>query len=88
MPQDPEPTLTQLVYTCNHLGTPEHAAAMQAEVLANAITTAQENTLKQQEKPVEIQTQTLAEALTAFKGAIENQDSKRHVLFLWSKRAF
>ncbi|XP_064267004.1 uncharacterized protein LOC135294964 [Passer domesticus] len=77
LPQDPEPTLTQLVDACNRLSTPEHAAAMQAEVLASAITTAQENTLKQQEKAVERQTQTLAEALIAFKGAIENQQIPR-----------
>lgn len=81
LPQDPKPTLTQLVDACNRLGTSEHIAAVQAEVLANATTTAQENTLKQQKKAVEIQTQTLAEALTAFKGAIENQQMRKDTCY-------
>lgn len=37
---DPRPTLTKLVDACNRLGTCKHTAAMQAEVLANAIKTA------------------------------------------------
>uniref|UniRef100_A0A674GI07 CCHC-type domain-containing protein n=1 Tax=Taeniopygia guttata TaxID=59729 RepID=A0A674GI07_TAEGU len=86
LPQEPEPTLTQLVDACNCLDAPEHAAAMQAEVLANAITTAQENTLKQQEKAVEIQAQTLAEAVTAFKGAIENQQTPKDTCYLCGQR--
>lgn len=76
LPSDPEPTIAQKIEACNCIATPEHSAVLQAQIFANALTSAQEDNRNQQEQTAVLQMQVLAEALPAFKETIKNQQEQ------------
>lgn len=76
LPSDPEPTIAQKIEACNCIATPEHSAVLQAQIFANALTSAQEDNRNHQEQTAVLQMQVLAEALPAFKETIKNQQEQ------------